>query len=80
VLWERKTEDLAGRRIDLIPFVRRNRRALLLKPNRGSSGDGVVLGAEVSPAASDRALARALAAPGHWIVQRRVETLRRPMV
>ena len=40
VLGARRTEDLAGRRVDLPEFARRERERLLIKPNVGSSGDG----------------------------------------
>ena len=49
VLGARLTEDPAGRRIDLPEFVRRHRDRLLIKPNVGSSGAGLLLGREAGP-------------------------------
>jgi len=76
VLWERRTEGPAGERIDLVGYARRARERLLIKPNRGSGGEGVLLGREAS--AWDRRLEQALREPGRWVIQSHVEAARRP--
>lgn len=80
VLGARGTEDPAGRRIDLPEFVRRARERLLIKPNVGSSGSGVLLGREAGPTRWDARIARALREPGRWVVQARRPGTRRPVV
>jgi hypothetical protein len=70
VVRERRTEGPDGAEVDLVPFVRRGRESLVLKPNRECGGEGVTLGPYLDERAWDRALARALADPGAWVVQR----------
>jgi hypothetical protein len=78
VLTARLTEDPAGRRVDLPEFVRRARVRLLIKPNVGSSGTGVLLGREAGPARWEARIARALREPARWVVQARRPGTRRP--
>ena len=80
VLGSRLTEDPAGRRIDLPEYVRRARERLLIKPNVGSSGSGLLLGREAGSARWDARIARALREPGRWVVQARRPGTRRPVV
>jgi hypothetical protein len=80
VLGARSTEDPAGRRIDLPEFARRARERLLIKPNVGSSGAGMLLGREAGAARWEARIARALREPGRWVVQARRPGTRRPMV
>ena len=80
VLGARVTEDPAGRRIDLPEYVRRRRERLLIKPNVGSSGTGMLLGREAGSARWDARIARALREPGRWVVQARRPGTRRPVV
>jgi len=80
VIMARRTEGPGGMRIDLPRYVRKARDRLLIKPNRGSGGEGVVLGWAVPPPRWERAIERALREPGRWVVQERVEAARRPMV
>jgi hypothetical protein len=79
VLGARLTEDIAGRRVDLPEFARRERERLLIKPNVGSSGAGVLLGREGGPARWEARIARALREPGRWVVQARRPGTRRLM-
>src|SRR5581483_1472253 len=76
----RRTEGPDGRPVDLPEYVRRHPAGLLLKPNVGSSGEGIVLGAEASPSRWEAALARALREQGGWVVQERRPARPRPMV
>jgi hypothetical protein len=80
VLGARVTDDPAGCRIDLPEFVRRAREVLLIKPNIGSSGTGLLLGREAGPARWEARIDRALREPGQWVVQMRRPGTRRPMV
>ncbi|MBS2031889.1 MAG: hypothetical protein JST54_28590 [Deltaproteobacteria bacterium] len=75
VLWtrlmkERKTDGPDGAELELVPFVRRHRAELVLKPNRSYGGQGVVIGAEVNDETWDARLHEALSQPGGWVVQR----------
>jgi hypothetical protein len=65
VLWTRmirdtKTTDPDGEPIDLVPWLRRNKDRLVLKPNRSFGGYGIVVGPHVDLAQWDDALAEAL--------------------
>lgn len=71
VLASRFTEGPDGRRVDLVEHVRRHRARFLIKPNVGSSGDGILLGGATPPARWEARLARALREPGAWVVQER---------
>jgi hypothetical protein len=65
VLWTRiirdcKTTDPDGAAIDLIPWLRRNKDRLVLKPNRSFGGTGITVGPHVDLAEWDDALKAAL--------------------
>ncbi|HJR43507.1 MAG TPA: hypothetical protein VJ812_15540 [Gemmatimonadaceae bacterium] len=66
---ERRTTH-EGREVDLVPFIQRNRRRLVLKPNDEYGGKGIVLGWEVDDAAWEDAIRTALAEP--YIVQEKI--------
>jgi uncharacterized circularly permuted ATP-grasp superfamily protein len=62
---------------DLVPWIRRNRDDLVLKPNDEYGGAGVTLGWELGESAWDAALQEALAAPaGTWVVQEKIAVRR----
>jgi hypothetical protein len=63
-----------GRRIDLLDFILRQRRRLVLKPNDEYGGRGVVLGHQVGDLEWERCLGTAL--DGDWVVQELVEAER----
>jgi hypothetical protein len=74
VLWTRLVADRVttlpdGSQRDLLPWVRRERETLVLKPNRAYGGEGVAIGPATSQADWDAALDRALADPNRWVVQ-----------
>lgn len=75
VLWTRVLSDRVvdlphGGRAPLLEFARDARESLVLKPNRGYGGHGIVLGAATSAAAWDAALTRALhGADDRFVVQ-----------
>jgi len=66
---ERKTTDANEREIDLVDYARRQREALVLKPNRAYGGQDVVIGLDATQAAWEEAMARALVQPDTWVVQ-----------
>jgi hypothetical protein len=75
VLWTRglreaTTTDPTGETIDLLEFVRKNREALVIKPNRSYGGESVYIGPSVSDAEWDGAIETALKEPYAWVVQR----------
>ncbi len=66
VLWTRRirevrTTDPDGVEIDLLPWLRRNKDILVLKPNRSFGGHGIVVGPHVDLSEWDDALAAAMA-------------------
>jgi hypothetical protein len=66
VLWTRivretKSTDLDGQQVDLLPWLRRNKDRVVLKPNRSFGGMGIVVGPHVDLATWDEAIAQALA-------------------
>jgi hypothetical protein len=77
VPWTRVVGDAKttfhGKSVDLLPFVEQHRDQLVLKPNHGRLGEGVVLGWEVDGTAWTKALERANAEPSSFVVQERVE-------
>ena len=68
---ERRTLGAAGREVDLVEHVRRNRERLILKPNDDYGGHGVCLGATVDESEWERMIGVALAAD--YVVQEAVE-------
>jgi hypothetical protein len=73
LLTERRTVLPDGRGGDLFDFARRSRERLVLKPNRGYGGYGIVVGAAAKPSAWGEALDRAAREAGAWVVQSFVE-------
>jgi hypothetical protein len=80
VLGGRRSEDPRGRSVDLPEYVRRHASRLVIKPNVGSSGEGILLGGEVPARAWEARIARALREPGAWVVQERRPATPRPML
>ena len=81
VPWTRVMADVAtekhGLPSPLLELVRREREALVLKPNDEYGGKGVTLGWETNAREWDRAIDAALADPrGTWIVQERIPVRR----
>ncbi len=70
VLWTRMVRDLKttgpdGEPIDLVPWLRRNKDRVVLKPNRSFGGTGIVVGPHVDLATWDEALQEALGPDAH---------------
>lgn len=76
---ERKTADPDGKEVDLIAFLRERRERMVLKPNRGYGGEGVMVGEEMTGSAWEEALRGAVSKPNHWVVQEQVRISRAPM-
>ena len=79
--WTRLVADTSGERdgtrASLLEIARRNREALVLKPNDEYGGKGVRLGWESTPAAWEAALEDAARdQPGSWILQERIAVRR----
>ncbi|MEQ1506655.1 MAG: hypothetical protein ABMB14_30790, partial [Myxococcota bacterium] len=76
-LFERTTTLPDNRPGDLVPWVRAEREQLVLKPNRGYGGAGIVLGVTCTASAWDDAIAEALRTAddpdASWVVQRLTE-------
>jgi hypothetical protein len=75
VPWTRRVEECrttrAGREVDLVEHVRRERASFVLKPNDDYGGRGLVFGARSSESEWDEAIARALAED--YVVQEAIE-------
>jgi hypothetical protein len=69
ILSERQTELPDGKTGDLLPYVRKDRERLVLKPNRGYGGEGVVIGPALTQGEWEQAMERALADPDRWVAQ-----------
>jgi hypothetical protein len=70
VLADRRTSLPGGEAGDLLPFARREREWLVLKPSRGYGGEGVTIGQTLTQGEWDAAIDAALADPEVWVVQR----------
>ena len=77
---ERRTTDRDGKEVDLVPTIRGDRERLVLKPNRGYGGEGVVVGEQVSASEWEAATARAVEKPKSWVAQERVPIARAPVM
>jgi hypothetical protein len=77
VLAERRTELPNGHVNELVPWVRRHREHLVIKPSRGYGGDDVVLGPNVTEAVWDATLQRAISGTDQWVVQELVPIFQR---
>lgn len=74
VLWtrlfrDRRTESPDGHLADLVEFTRTNRARLVIKPNRGYGGRGVVIGVAVGQCEWEAAIDTALRSPDEFVVQ-----------
>ena len=70
IIADRRTSLPGGGEGDLCDFARREREHLVLKPNRGYGGEGVLVGPAVAEADWEAALSRALVdTDQRWVVQ-----------
>jgi hypothetical protein len=83
VPWTRLVRDgratRGGQTVELLEYIRRHRRDLVLKPNDDFGGHGVTLGWEADEASWDAAITRAVAgADDAWVVQEKIRVRREP--
>jgi uncharacterized circularly permuted ATP-grasp superfamily protein len=79
VLVEERRVSRDGESFDLVPYLRRRRELLVIKPNDEYGGTGVTLGWETDDRAWDEALARALRERERgWVAQERIAIRREP--
>jgi hypothetical protein len=69
LLSDRTTLLPDGQTGSLLEYARRDHECLVLKPNRGFGGEGVVVGPAVTQAGWESAIERALADSERWVVQ-----------
>ena len=62
--------DPRGARVDLVPYIRRHKSQLVLKPNTLYGGQGIVIGPTVTQAVWERTLSKALRDRDRYVVQR----------
>ncbi len=77
---ERRTPGMEGAEVDLLPYIRERREQLVLKPNRGYGGEGVIVGEKVTQSAWEEALDKAAAKPKGWVTQEKVKIARAPVM
>jgi len=69
--FSQRTTNWLGREVDLVDHVRKNREALVLKPNDDYGGHGVSIGARSTESEWDAAVSKALA--GDYVVQETIK-------
>ena len=69
LLSDRQVTDSRGRSVDLLPFVRKNRAKLVIKPNSLFGGEGVVIGCETAQRVWEREIDQALRGKEDYVVQ-----------
>jgi uncharacterized circularly permuted ATP-grasp superfamily protein len=77
ILSERKTE-FRGLQVDLVEFIRNNRKNFIIKPNDEYGGKGVVLGFASTQSEWEEGIAEALKSP--WVVQEAISIHREPFL
>jgi len=79
VLVEERRVSRDGESFDLVPYLRRRRETLVIKPNDEYGGTGVTLGWETDERAWDLAIQRALRERDRgWVAQERIAVRREP--
>ena len=73
VLKERNTTDGRLRKIDLVPYVVKNKAKLIIKPNRAYGGEGVMIGKLAEKVQWNEYVKKAIKRPGDFVVQALVE-------
>ena len=71
-----RTDNPDGKNIELLNYIRKNKNSLILKPNRGYGGYGIVIGRDTTQQHWDEMIDRGCAEHGKWIAQeyRKVST------
>jgi len=69
ILGDRRSTDAHGEVIDLLDYARKNREALVIKPNRSYGGESVWIGPSVTDGEWEDAIEKAAQEPGAWVMQ-----------
>jgi uncharacterized circularly permuted ATP-grasp superfamily protein len=76
LIYPRRTNDEAGKGVELERHLRAHRERYVLKPNREYGGVGVNVGIDTTAREWDRLLGRAFGKPGTWVCQELGEVMR----
>ncbi len=71
-----RTDSPDGKNVEMLNYIRKNKDSLILKPNRGYGGYGIVIGRDTSQPHCDEMIDRGCVEYGKWIAQeyRKVST------
>ena len=71
-----RTDNPDGKNVELLNYIRKNKDSLILKPNRGYGGYGIVIGKDATQQHWDEMIDRGCVEYGKWIAQeyRKVST------
>lgn len=69
LIYNRKTTDPVGNEIELNQYLLKNRRSLVLKPNRGYGGEGVLIGDACEESLWNETVSSAFSNPKSYVVQ-----------
>ena len=77
-----RTDSPDGKNVELLNYIRKNKDSLILKPNRGYGGYGIVIGKDATEQRWDEMINRGCAEFGKWVAQeyRRVSTRTFPVI
>ena len=77
-----RTDSPNGENVELLNYIRKNKDSLILKPNRGYGGYGIVIGKDTTQQHWDEMIDRGCVEYGKWIVQeyRKVSTKTFPIL
>ena len=77
-----RTDSPNGENVELLNYIRKNKDSLILKPNRGYGGYGIVIGKDTTQQHWDEMIDRGCVEYGKWIVQeyRKVSTKTFPII
>ncbi|MCX6355303.1 MAG: hypothetical protein NTZ78_10430 [Candidatus Aureabacteria bacterium] len=73
LIYERRTMDPQGRRVDLLRFIEKNRERLVIKPNRHCGGEGVHIGPELTQGRWEKLLQKTIRESREWVVQKWID-------
>ncbi len=73
LIWDRKTECPAGKRIDLLRYIETRKNSLVIKPNRAYGGKDVIIGRFVKAVEWEKALEGAIRDENSCVVQEYAE-------
>lgn len=68
-----KTDNPIDKKVELLNYIRKNKDHLILKPNRGYGGYGIVIGKDTSKSQWDNLIEKGCVEFGKWVVQEYIE-------